>query len=67
VKNDEDLPDESNEDNEHKNDLTGYLVMFVIFGIFAGYIALEWFFGSPSPDCSYTNQGCYGDHNRWGQ
>lgn len=61
----ENKPEEPKE--ETKNDYTGYLVMFVIFSIFAGYIALEWFFGGSTPDCAYTNLGCQGDSSRFGQ
>lgn len=55
------------EEPEKKSEYAGYLVMLIIFGIFVGYIALEWFFMGPSPDCAFTDRGCQGDNTRWGQ
>lgn len=58
---------DKNSPKSEKKDYIGYWVAFVVYGVFIGYILLEFYFGGSSLDCFYSNTGCYGDHNRWGQ
>ena len=51
----------------NKKDYGMWIFSLILIVIIGGYLYLDWISTESEPDCTYTNQGCYGDHNRWGQ
>ncbi|MBB6672633.1 hypothetical protein [Cohnella nanjingensis] len=46
--------------------LATIIIIAVVLGI-AGWIYLSDKYSGDPPECTYTDRGCQGDNNRWGQ